>query len=144
MCGLDIQLGGLEEVEVDGTRTEHGGDDVVEFAVGKTGKCSLVSLSVREKEGRGKNLLHSEAVAGALGEGNVVLLHGGSDVAEPPVGVELVGVGEDLGVRVLEVGGHADGDASGDDPLLELQGLVGRDTWAAVNGTEAQTISVVC
>lgn len=35
--GLDVQLGGLEELEVDGIRTEHGGDDVVEFAVGKAG-----------------------------------------------------------------------------------------------------------
>lgn len=67
MDRLNIQLSGPKELEVDSTRTEHGSDDVVEFAVGK---------------------VHSEAVTGTLGERNVVLLHGGSGVAEQPVRVD--------------------------------------------------------
>lgn len=45
MDRLNIQLSGPKELEVDSTRTEHGSDDVVEFAVGKaTNPCQL-SLS---------------------------------------------------------------------------------------------------
>lgn len=44
---------------------------------------------------------------------------------------------------MLEVGGHADGDAGGDDPLLEAEGLLGGDTGAAVHGAVAESVGTV-
>ena len=48
---------------------------------------------------------------------------------------------EDVGIVVLEISRHTDGNAWWNDPFFELEGLTGRNTRPTVQGAEAKTIA---
>ena len=76
----------------------------------------------------------------SLGKWDVVLLHRRGHVLQPSLGDKLVRLREDVRVPVLVISGHADGDARGNHPFLELEGKLWGNTRTAVEGTVAETV----
>jgi hypothetical protein len=116
----DILNGSLEET---GTGNDAKGDESsrdVHFAIRQAAREMDVSKAhAQQKCGGISILLLANAGTASLAKRKKRLLQFvvGQAVNEPPFGDELVGVGEEVGVPVVDHRSHADWGASGDNPL---------------------------
>ena len=144
MSWLDVRFICFEELELRSSGSEHGSNDVVYLAVCQAEGRWLVSNSPLTKSRHPRNqgtanLLHAQTISRSPGKGNVVSLHGGRHVRQPPFREEFHWSWKDGWFSMQKVRGHANGSARRNHPVLETKRLVRRNTWAAVHRAKAET-----